>query len=245
MHVDEYGRNLCTGHCPLADTISDAIPRQSDVFLHHKDGHRTAVRVHTFPLKNTADEIIGGIEFFSDISVLTAMQMKTRELEKMAFFDPLTQLPNRSHVLAELESMITEYQRYHVPFGVLFLDIDHFKIFNDTHGHDAGDQMLKTVAATLRSSSRPFDIFGRWGGEEIVGIIRNVTAESVIAIGNRYRLLIEKSNITLKNKSVNATVSIGATMIRPGDTAEMIIERADSLMYQSKKNGRNRLTSDE
>jgi diguanylate cyclase (GGDEF)-like protein/PAS domain S-box-containing protein len=243
-HVDEKGINLCTGLCPLAKSISDGLTRQSDVFLSHKDGHRVSVRVYTFSLKNDSGEIIGGIEMFSDISSLTAMQLKTQELEKMAFFDALTKLPNRNHILAELESMVTEYQRYHVPFGVLFLDIDHFKDFNDTYGHEAGDQLLKTVAATLRSSSRPFDVFGRWGGEEIVGVIRNVTAESLVAIGNRYRLLIGKSNAIVKGKSVGISVSIGATMIRPDDSAETVVNRADSLMYQSKKNGRNMLTSD-
>jgi diguanylate cyclase (GGDEF)-like protein/PAS domain S-box-containing protein len=245
VHVDEQGKNLCTGLCPLAKSISDGETRQADVFLRHREGHRASVRVYTFPLKNDAGKIIGGIEIFSDISALTAMQLKTRELEKMAFFDTLTKLPNRNHILAELESMVTEYQRYHVPFGVLFLDIDHFKNFNDTYGHEAGDQLLKTVAATLRSSSRPFDVFGRWGGEEIVGVIRNVSAESLIAIGNRYRVLIEKSNAIVKGISVGISVSIGATMIQPEDSAETIVNRADSLMYQSKKNGRNMLTSDQ
>jgi diguanylate cyclase (GGDEF)-like protein/PAS domain S-box-containing protein len=244
IHVDEHGNNLCIGLCPLAKSISDGLARQADVFLRHSDGHRASVRVYTFPLKNETGKVIGGIELFSDISEQTAMQHKTRELEKMAFFDALTKLPNRNHILAELESMVTEYRRYHVPFGVLFMDIDHFKEFNDTYGHEAGDQLLKIVAATLRSSSRPFDIFGRWGGEEIVGVIRNVSAESLIAIGNRYRLLIEKSNAVVNGKSIGVSVSIGATMIRSDDSAETIVNRADSLMYQSKKNGRNMLTSD-
>jgi diguanylate cyclase (GGDEF)-like protein len=244
MHVNDLGKSLCMDLCPLAKSISDSLTRQADVFLRHREGHRIAIRVYTFPLKNELGEIIGGIEMFSDISAMTAMQLKARELEKMAFFDTLTKLPNRNHILAELESMVMEYQRYHVPFGVLFLDIDHFKKFNDTYGHEAGDQLLKIVAATLRSSSRPFDVFGRWGGEEIVGVIRNVSHESLIAIGNRYRLLIEKSNAVIKGKSMGVSVSIGATMIRPDDSVETIINRADILMYQSKKNGRNMLTSD-
>lgn len=244
VHVDEDGNSLCKGLCPLAKSIEDGLFRQSDVFLHHKDGHRASVRVHTFPLKTETDKIIGGVEIFSDISALTAMQLKARELERMAFFDTLTQLPNRNHILAELESMVNEYQRYRIPFGVLFLDIDHFKEFNDIYGHETGDRLLKTVAATLRSSSRPFDVFGRWGGEELVGIVRNVSPESLVAIGNRYRLLIEKSNTAVKGNTVGVSVSIGATMIRPEDSAETIVNRADSLMYQSKKNGRNMLTSD-
>ncbi len=245
MHVDDMGHSLCKGLCPLAQSIADGLQRKADVFLRHKNGHRVEVGVHTFALKNQAQEIIGGVEIFSDISAQTLMRLKLQQLEKMAFFDLLTHLPNRHHLMQELESMITEYHRYQVPFGVLFLDIDHFKQLNDIYGHEAGDQVLKTVAETLRSSSRPFDVFGRWGGEEIVGIIKNVSAESLNAIGNRYRVLIEKSNIFIQGKSLSVTVSIGATLIRPEDTVTSIIDRADRLMYQSKKNGRNRLTSDQ
>jgi len=244
LHVDEQGNSLCKGSCPLAKTIADGITRDSNVFLNHKDGHRAAVRVYTLPLKNENNRIIGGIEIFSDISTLTAMQLKTKELEKMAFFDTLTKLPNREHILVELESVFNEYQRYKIPFGILFLDIDHFKNFNDTYGHDSGDQVLRTVAATLRSSSRPFDIFGRWGGEEIIGIIRHVDSNALYTIGNRYRMLVEKTRILIQKKTIGITVSIGATCVRPDDTIESIIKRADLLMYQSKQKGRNCLTSD-
>lgn len=244
VHVDEWGNSLCKSQCPLAKTISDGLIRESNVFLNHKDGHRVAVKVYTIPLQDNNKETIGGAEVFSDISVMTAMQLKTKELEKMAFFDALTKLPNREHIQAEIMSMFHEYNRYSIPFGILFLDIDHFKEFNDTYGHDSGDQVLRTVAATLRSSSRLFDMFGRWGGEELIGIIRHVDSNALSAVGNRYRALIEKSHVTIKKKPVGITVSIGATVVRPEDTIDSIISRADHLMYMSKQKGRNCLTTD-
>lgn len=244
MHVDDQGNSLCKELCPLALTIIDGLIREADVFLSHKDGHRTAVRIHTLPLRDNRGETIGAAEVFTDLSLLLSIKEKAETLEKIAFFDSLTQLPNREHMETELYSRLQEFKRYGMPFGVLFLDIDHFKEFNDTMGHDAGDRVLKTVSATLRGSARPFDVFGRWGGEEFVGVIRNIDPETLAMVGNRYLKLIEKSHVVIEGKQIGITVSIGATAVRPKDTIDTLIKRADRFMYQSKQNGRNRLTAD-
>ncbi len=244
MHVDDQGNSLCKELCPLALTIIDGLIREADVFLKHKDGHRISVRIHTLPLRDNSGETIGAAEIFTDISLMLSIKQKAERLEKIAFFDSLTQLPNRKHMEAELYSRLQEFKRYGMPFGVLFLDIDHFKEFNDTMGHDAGDRILKTVAATLRGSARPFDVFGRWGGEEFVGVIRNIDPETLAMIGNRYLKLIEKSHVVIEGKQIGITVSIGATAVRTNDAINTLIKRADRFMYQSKQNGRNRLTAD-
>jgi diguanylate cyclase (GGDEF)-like protein/PAS domain S-box-containing protein len=242
MHVDDKGNSLCKGLCPLAQTMVDGQIREADVFLSHKQGHRVAVHVHTLPLKNANGEIIGAAEVFTDIDVMLSMKRKTAILEEMAFHDSLTRLPNREYIKSELAARLQEFQRYGISFGVLFLDIDHFKKLNDSLGHEAGDRVLKMVAATLRESARPFDIFGRWGGEEFLGIIRHVDAENLAGISERYLRLIEKSYVMMDEKQITVTISIGGTVARHGDTADAIIKRADQLMYQSKRKGRNRMT---
>jgi diguanylate cyclase (GGDEF)-like protein/PAS domain S-box-containing protein len=245
VHVDDKGNSLCRGLCPLARTMADGQGCEADVFLSHKQGHRVAVHVHTLPLRDENGEIIGGAEIFNDISDLLSMRRKTEMLEKMAFFDSLTRLPNREHIESELAARFHEFHRYGIPFGVLFLDIDHFKDLNDMLGHDVGDRVLKMVAATLLGSARSFDIFGRWGGEEFLGIVRNVDAGNLSAISERYLRLIEKSHVTVNGKQISVTVSIGASLVRHDDTSDTIIKRTDYLMYQSKQKGRNRLTIDD
>ena len=94
------------------------------------------------------------------------------------------------------------------------MDIDHFKKFNDTYGHDVGDQVLKYVANTLLKNSRPFDVMGRWGGEEFVGILRNVGLEQLEELGNRLRMLVESSYIASQDKTLHVTISMGATLMR-------------------------------
>ncbi|RJP86108.1 MAG: diguanylate cyclase [Desulfobacteraceae bacterium] len=244
MHIDEMGNKLCKGFCPLSQTMIDSLSPQQEVFLHHKDGHRVSVTVQAFPLKDEEGKISGAAEIFSYTNPSTNMQSRIRELEKIAMFDQLSNLPNRQHIESELTLRFNEFHRYGRTFGVLFLDIDHFKKFNDTWGHDAGDKVIQTVAATLRAASRPFDIFGRWGGEEFVGIILNVDSQNLAMIANRYRKLIEQSSIPLDQMKIGITMSIGATIVKPDDTPESIIKRSDMLMYDCKKSGRNCVASD-
>ncbi|MFQ6610517.1 MAG: GGDEF domain-containing protein, partial [Fidelibacterota bacterium] len=153
-------------------------------------------------------------------------------------------LANRTYIEKEFHSRIEEMKRYNLSFGVVFIDIDFFKSINDTYGHDAGDLVLKRVSETFIKNARPYDFFGRWGGEEFIAIIRNVDKQTLIMVGERYRKLVQAQEIIIGDQKLYVTVSMGATMMNNSDNISTIIQRADKLMYQSKKNGRNRLTTD-
>ena len=241
-HIDSDGNNLCAGMCPLAATIGDGKPREAEVYMHHKDGHRIPVSIRVSTLTDRDGNIIGGIELFTNISHQAANELKVKELEKLALLDNLTQLPNRNYIGREIQSRYKVKIRYNVPFGILFIDIDHFKKFNDTYGHDVGDDVLKFVAKTFIANARPFDLYGRWGGEEFIGIIHNINGKGLELLGNRLRKLIENSYIIRENGKLYVTISIGATLINKDDTIDGLIKRADTLMYKSKAAGRNCLT---
>jgi diguanylate cyclase (GGDEF)-like protein/PAS domain S-box-containing protein len=242
IHVNAEGQSLCLSGCPLAQTIQDTIPRENDVFLHHKSGHRVPVNVRTSVILNNKGEVSHAIELFTDISNKNITEMRIKELERIALLDQLTKLANRHYIESEISRKLKDFRKYSIPLGILFFDIDHFKSVNDTYGHDVGDQILKLTADTLHANAGPFDIFGRWGGEEFMGLIQNVDKQALISIGNKLRIQIENSFIEIDNKPISITISIGATIIRENDTAETIIKRADKLMYESKDTGRNRLT---
>lgn len=241
-HVDGEGNQLCIGGCPLEKSIQDGSPREADVYLHHKGGHRVPVSVRASVLTDAKGNTIGAIELFTDISNQNANALRIKELEKLALLDPLTQLSNRRHMEKVIQMRLEEKRRLKVPFGVFFLDIDFFKNINDSYGHDVGDRVLKYIAKTFIVHSRSFDVYGRWGGEEFVGIIRNITVQDLEIFCNRLRMLIERSYISYNKMKLHVTVSIGATMVKDDDTVETVIKRADSLMYESKKAGRNLLT---
>jgi len=241
-HIDCNGNNLCHGMCPLAASIGDGKHHEDEVYMHHKDGHRIPVSVRVSALNDSFGNVIGGIELFTDISNQAANHLRVKELEKMALLDNLTQLANRNYIERDIHIRFEENKRFNVPFGIFFIDIDHFKKFNDSYGHDVGDDVLKFVANTFVTNARPFDLYGRWGGEEFIGIIRNIGINDLESLGNRVRMLIENSYITIKGNKLSVTVSIGATIVNANDTMESIIKRADTLLFKSKESGRNRLT---
>lgn len=241
-HVDCDGKCLCLGMCPLAMTMADGVARASEIYLHHKDGHRIPVSVRASTITDENGCVIGAAELFTDISTLKYNEIKVKELEEMALIDNLTRLANRHYIEKDIAICFEEKRRIGIPFGVLFMDIDHFKKFNDTHGHDVGDLVLRFVADTLVTNARPFDLIGRWGGEEFIGIIRNVSRQQLEDLGNRLRMLVESSYIQNGSHKLQVSISIGATLVCDDDMMDTVIKRADSLLYESKRTGRNRLT---
>jgi diguanylate cyclase (GGDEF)-like protein/PAS domain S-box-containing protein len=244
VHIDDKGTNLCKTGCPLAQTLMDGRVRETEAYLQHKDGHRMPVLIRVSPLRDASGLIVGAVETFSDNSSKAALLNRIDELQKESLVDPLTGLANRRCIDMKLHSRIDEMQRYGWPCGVLFLDIDNFKIVNDTYGHNVGDRVLMMVARTLSSNLRSHDLLGRYGGEEFVAIITNVNMAKLHSFANRLRLLVEKSSLDTKYSTLRVTVSIGATLVRPEDTVEAAITRADLFMYNSKIGGRNRVSID-
>jgi diguanylate cyclase (GGDEF)-like protein/PAS domain S-box-containing protein len=240
-HIDAAGTNLCLHACPVSQTLDDGAFREAKVYLHHRDGHRVPVSVRVVPLRDVAGATVGAIELFADLGNHATLEARVALLESLAMLDPLTQLANRRYLSLELKKRLDEFNRYATPLGVLFLDIDGFKRINDTHGHNVGDMLLRSVASTLRANCRPFDTFGRWGGDEFVGLLRHLDAQALGAIAERLRLLIEHVYLEIDGASVGVTVSIGMALAHEGDTDLTLMERADRRMLAGKRAGRNRV----
>ncbi len=243
VHVDCEGKNLCKAGCPLLATMEDTLSREAEVFFHHRRGHRVPVSVRTTPLEDDEGNVVGGIELFAEISPEENLRERMTELERRSLLDLLTGVPNRRYLDSELAALFALWQKSGVPFGVLFFDIDHFKRFNDNHGHDIGDRVLETTAKTLVSAVRPFDVIGRWGGEEFVGLFPNAERETLASIGERLRSAVEATWIEADGQRLSVTVSIGGTSSEEGDSSpSALVKRADTMMYRSKQEGRNRVT---
>jgi diguanylate cyclase (GGDEF)-like protein/PAS domain S-box-containing protein len=244
VHVDAIGRQLCKGSCPLVASMADGAPHEAEVYLHHKRGHRLPVWVRTSPLPAADGSFTGAVEMFTDISSRQALAQQVEDLKKLALIDPLTGLPNRRHLETQLHARLEELRRSGVGFGLLFIDIDHFKQVNDRFGHDAGDQALITVANTLSFSVRPFDLVCRWGGEEFAGIFPHTDAATLQGIAERLRVLVAHSRVNTGIEGLSVTVSVGGTLAKAEDSAAALVKRADTHMYASKAGGRNRVTVD-
>ncbi|MCB2190887.1 MAG: sensor domain-containing diguanylate cyclase [Deltaproteobacteria bacterium] len=240
MHVNEAGERLCEGLCPLAETLSDGRFREQDLYLQHKDGHRVPVKVRVSPLRDGRGQVTGAVEVFYDNSWQVQTLRRIKELEELAMLDSLTQLPNRHFINELLQSRLAEFDRVGWIFGLLFMDLDNFKWINDHLGHGTGDEALVSVGKTLSNVSRPYDVVGRWGGDEFVGLVTNANFETLTRLAERYRALVGSTQLKRGSQEARITISIGGTLVRAGDDAEKILARADGNQYRAKRAGRDR-----
>lgn len=228
--------------CPIAKTLQDGNQRESEAHMKHKDGKKIHLSVRVTPVRDAEGKLTGASAMFHDVSSHITLINKIKDLERTASFDSLTQLPNRRLFEKNLISRFEEMQRNRKPFGVVFIDIDNFKIINDSYGHNVGDLVLKMVAKKLSDTLRPYDIVGRWGGEEFVALVPYVSKEQLHAISSRMRSMIDRMSVFTGESVLKVTISLGATLATIDDTIDSIIKRADKLMYVSKTTGKNKVT---
>lgn len=242
-HVDEDGAPLCETSCPLASSLADRQVREARVYLHHKQGFRVPVTVRVSPVCDDEGAVEGVVEVFTDNSSLVAALERLEQLSVVAETDALTGVGNRRRLEMELGSCVNERRRSDGAVGVLFIDIDNFKHINDAYGHETGDRVLKMVTETLRRNLRTSDSLARWGGDEFLAIVRNTEADTLRVLAQKLRSLVASSFLTLADGTeLRVTASIGATLLRSDDTDKSVVSRVDKLLYESKSQGRDRLT---
>jgi len=242
-HVDEKGRELCIDGCPMAAAMEDCRPMEGEIFLHHKDGHRVPVAVHASPIMGKAGKAIGSIEIFTDRSERSDLLAELQTLKKEVLTDPLTGLGNRRFAEMSAEAAIREFEADGMEFGLIILDIDHFKNVNDEYGHTIGDRVLRMIGWTLANAVRRRDAAIRWGGEEFIVICPHIEPSVLAEVAERARVLIERSWIGLEDgRKLGCTVSVVGAMAHRGDSLESLVARADERLYESKTAGRNRVT---
>jgi diguanylate cyclase (GGDEF)-like protein len=163
-------------------------------------------------------------------------------LKDLADHDPLTGLPNRRGIERFSTELMSDYQRNGRVFAAFVIDIDHFKSVNDTHGHAAGDAVIQRVGQLVDSTLRPSDRTARFGGEEFVSFLRDAPLVRAGEVAERIRAAVEGAGVMHTDDVVRVTVSIGVTVVSPGDRdLQDVIERADAALYEAKSSGRNRV----
>jgi len=164
------------------------------------------------------------------------------ELRFRATHDVLTGVANRAAVMDALRGELSRQVREQRSFGVILVDIDHFKNVNDTFGHLCGDEVLRGVTRRMKECVRPYDTLGRYGGEEFLIIASDVDSSGVMALGERIRHLVQSKPVVTQAGEVRVTVSLGAAVSAGARNADpqMLLRLADQALYRAKDNGRNR-----
>jgi diguanylate cyclase (GGDEF)-like protein/PAS domain S-box-containing protein len=242
--IGYMGKKLCQPDCILAECMKDGSTREAKVFLRHKQGRRIPVAFRVEPIRASDGSIIGVVEIFKDDSARHDASRKAEAMKRLAFLDPLTQTPNRRFLAMSLHTALREFQLTKVPFGVLMIDLDHFKDINDSFGHGVGDSALKQTAKTLGGTLRPTDTVGRWGGDEFLAIVRDVNQETLQELSERSVIMVARIAVHGSDgKYISPSISVGGTLVRHGDSFRSLVKRADELLYESKKAGRGRATA--
>ncbi|MNF39493.1 Diguanylate cyclase DosC [compost metagenome] len=164
-----------------------------------------------------------------------------RAATQSALRDPLTGTGNRIAMDQTLQREIDMARRHTQPLSLLMLDIDHFKRINDTHGHSAGDEVLKAVANSIKNQLRNVDMVFRFGGEEFLILLSNTSREAAAMVGERLRYAAQAEDYQADETLIELTVSLGCSTLLPGESAQSLLRRADSALYVAKREGRNRL----
>ncbi len=178
---------------------------------------------------------------------IAALQRDLDEVRRESMLDPLTKIFNRKSFDEGLLKSFTEANEQGTPLCLMLLDIDHFKRFNDTWGHQTGDQVLRLVAMTLKSNIKGRDMAARYGGEEFAAILPETDLEGALIVADNIRKAIQAKELLKRStneKLGRITASFGVAMFRKGDTPGSLIERADRCLYAAKHAGRNRVHSE-
>jgi diguanylate cyclase (GGDEF)-like protein len=167
---------------------------------------------------------------------------RNQELQALSITDGLTGLYNRKHFLEVLGGQISRATRGRLQFSLAMIDADHFKEYNDTLGHQAGDVILKTIGTILQESLRSMDYAFRYGGDELIVLLPDVTIGGAVEVAERIRAKMAEAKLGGEMNLAAVTVSIGvASFPEHGETPETIIASADGALYDAKRNGRNRV----
>ena len=158
----------------------------------------------------------------------------------MACTDSMTGLFNRRHGALVLDQSIAAAKRAGTPLSIALMDIDHFKRINDVYGHPIGDEAIRHVSELLALTARKSDIVARWGGEEFLAIFPGTTTPGHRIAGERYRMRIANAPLTVENKPIEITISIGIATLG-AETSDDLLARADKALYRAKERGRNRV----
>lgn len=251
--------------------LPDVIPHKLAVIYHEKDkdlylssGTQTyegsvkcadnIMRSFLFykaTVENDSNEVIGIVGVMLDVTELKDQQTKLDEknklLEKLSYTDPLTGVFNRRKFDEVFVTSLKSAKRYKRLISFIIVDVDNFKLYNDTYGHHEGDVVLKRISDVILSRlGRPDDYMFRLGGEEFGLLYHSSDEEKSLEFANKIREDVENLNITHKNNSYfgKITISLGLTIIKnKNDTPDFIYEEADKLLYKAKNAGRNCIKS--
>ena len=240
--VDHEGSAIASEKCPIIATLADGTIRSSELFLRHKEGYRLPISLRVIPVIREDGELIGAAAVFTDMSPKVTIPMNITDLEHRGLLDLETGIPGRKFLDMLLAARLDEYQRYALPFGLIYVDVDNYAKILERYGRFDAVKILRMISRTLHKNIRYFDMVGRWDVEEFLIVLLNIDESRLDIVANKLRLLVADSYITVETGTLGATVSMGACLVQRYDSIEGLTKRAEQLMLHSKWRGKNKVS---
>ncbi len=242
QYRSKYGESLAHTEYPIRAALENQRAQTNELQLFHEVDGWVAVEVQTIPLIDAHGQLHGFTEIVRYLSGKLAKEKAgDRDLRLMASRDALTHVANRGELKSQVELRVKEFHEtnFSKPFSVIFLDVDHFKRCNDTHGHAAGDEVLVSIARLLQHETYSGELVARYGGEEFVIVCPETKLDEAFNRAERLRVAIQGARVVNKDE-FKVTASFGVAQIEESDTGDGVLQRADKALYMSKRQGRNR-----
>ena len=219
---------------PLARALNGERVRNAEIVIRRRDFAPRTLVVNGDPLTDADGVLLGAVVAMHDV---TDRRKAEAELIRQAVHDPLTNLPNRALLQDRLEHAIARQAAQPAPLALMLLDLDDFKVVNDSLGHASGDLVLVTLAQRMRACLRPYDTIARLGGDEFAVVLENVSEVLACTIAVQIQTVLHEA-ISVQGRSIVCDASIGIVMSTPGDTPESLLRNADLAMYAAKDLGK-------
>ncbi len=235
--------------CIVAKTFKSGDPSAKEKKIVTGSGVQEWLEIYTYPILNQADVVTHVIEYVRNITDRKRAEEESqrfiKKLETLSSEDSLTGLQNRRMIFERIQHEIERVRRYKAELALIFCDLDYFKDINDTYGHKAGDEVLKTIADILRRSVRTSDVIGRYGGDEFLIVLPQTSLKGAQELAERIRVAVQDTRFEMTDgKSVGTTMSIGVAFYDGTETdVDTLISRIDTALYVSKRSGKNQVYS--
>jgi PAS domain S-box-containing protein len=236
LHCDGSSAVLCDVSCPLLQTMHDGQPRELDVFMRHKDGQRIPVRVRAVPIRDEHGAIVGAAECMDERPVFPIPYIHPWRFGATLSMDAAAEVPDHQAILARLLAGLEDFAAGHIPFGVLSIAIDGLDRLRHRDGHTAVNAVSHVTARTLSRSLGPNGMIGsgsREFNDRFTAIVENSTGEALQKTAGLLKRLVSLEAIPWWGDRISVTLSMGGSMVRPGDTPESLLERADAALGAS------------
>jgi diguanylate cyclase (GGDEF)-like protein len=229
VHRNERGCLLCNSNCPFTEALLDGKSRETRIQLRHKQGYRVPVRMRIVPIRDQHGSVTGIAESF-DEQRFVSDERRQHNLAVYGCLDETSGLPNHGFTQFHLRENHASFAEYHLPFGILRIQVDQLANFRAAYGREAGAAIVRVVAETMHNSLRPTDFLGRWSEDQFLAILINCTDTGVREAGERIRRVVSCAGLKWWGDELSVTVSVGQATVQAGDTTDTLLERAQGSM---------------